>query len=546
MLRPDVIAIVFLLGAGAALADEAGDCGHPVPDRSIRDCSLLVERIGTTPRQLVDAYISRGAARLIMGDFDRAITDLDDALRLSSNDPEAFTTRADASLRKAGISDYLRESDAAYRRNEPYTKTEQDQTRRGYYEQAIADYSRALALNPRHLAAYFGRSLAHRALGDEDRARTDQRAADYPSRARLRRSQSAYAMRQFALVLDPEGYRRVATERFAPLDEAIRQNTNDPRPYLERAWAFVNFGQSSRALADYDQAIRIDPNHAEAYRLRGEEFLEQRDYPHALADFDMAVRLAPDHFRGYALLGLVHERMGARDQALADYRKALSLEARAGIAQEGLKRLTRPDPDPADAAENLFARCMVHINAGEYDRAMTDCDEAIRLDPRRAESDYRSRAIAFDRKGEYARAIAAWSMVIQLGPTNYFRWGAWFDRGVAYFKNGDYDLAIADFSEVLRQNPGHMGAYVRRGETYARKGEFEQAIAHYDEVIRRHDGPLAPYYRRGFAHESMGHREAAIADYRKVLSFDPEVVGDGEVDEVELSKQGLRRLGEMP
>ena len=544
MLRPDVIAIVFLLGAGAALADEAGDCGHPVPDRSIRDCSLIVERIGTTPRQLVDAYISRGAAHLIMGDFDRAITDLDDALRLSSNDPEAFTTRADAYLRKAGISDYLRESDAAYRRNEPYTKTEQDQTRRGYYEQAIADYSRALALNPRHLAAYFGRSLAHRALGDEDRARTDQRAADYPSPARLRRSQSAYAMRQFALVLDPEGYRRVATERFASLDEAIRQKMNDPRPYLERAWAFVNFGQSSRALADYDQAIHLDPSHAEAYRLRGEEFLEQRDYPRALADFDTVVRLEPDNFRGYDLRGLVHERMGERDQALGDYRKALSLEARAGIALEGLKRLTRPESSVA--AENLFERCRVHINAGEYDRAIADCDEAIRLDPTRAKSDYRDRADLFERKGEYARAIAAWSMVIQLEPANY---GARFNRGAAYFKTGDYDLAITDFSEVLRQNSGHLGAYVSRGETYARTGEFQQAIADYDEAIRRNDGRLAPYYQRGFAHESIGRRQAAIADYRRVLSFDPKV-GDGlrmiEVDEVELSKQGLRRLGEIP
>jgi hypothetical protein len=58
-------------------------------------------------------------------------------------------------------------------------------------------------------------------------------------------------MREFALVLDSIGYRKAAS-RLTPLDEAIRQKSNDPRRYLERAWAFVNFGQSSRALADYD------------------------------------------------------------------------------------------------------------------------------------------------------------------------------------------------------------------------------------------------------------------------------------------------------
>src|SRR5262249_37838298 len=199
------------LGAAAALADEVGDCGHPIPERSIHGCSLLLESTRAIPQELALAYLSRGAAHIVMGDFDHAITDLDEAIRLNPRDPEAFTTRADAYLRKAGVTDYLRELGSAFRRDEPYTKAEQDQTRRGYYEQAIADYNRALVHNPNHLAAYFGRSLAHRALGDEDRARTDQRAADYPSPARLRRSQSAYAMRQFALVLDPEDYRRVAT-----------------------------------------------------------------------------------------------------------------------------------------------------------------------------------------------------------------------------------------------------------------------------------------------------------------------------------------------
>jgi Tfp pilus assembly protein PilF len=51
------------------------------------------------------------------------------------------------------------------------------------------------------------------------------------------------------------------------------------------------------------------------------------------------VRLTPDHFRGYAVRGLAHEKLGERDKAIADYRKALSLEPRAGLAPDGLKRL---------------------------------------------------------------------------------------------------------------------------------------------------------------------------------------------------------------
>jgi tetratricopeptide (TPR) repeat protein len=279
--------------------------------------------------------------------------------------------------------------------------------------------------------------------------------------------------------------------------------------------------------------------------LRGEEFLAKRDYPRALADFDVVVRLGPNNFRGYDLRGLVYERMDERDKALADYRRALSLESRAGIAKEGLQRLTQP-PE-LKLAERLYDRCLAHMRTGEYDSAIADCDQAVRLDPKLTKSVFRSRAQAFSLNGEYARAIPDWTMVIQLEPRDQ---GAWFDRGVAYFKSGDYDQAIADFSEVLRINSRHQGAYVSRGEAYAQKGEYERAIADFDEVIRSSAGPLSPYYQRGFAHEKMNQREKAIADYRKVLTFDPEVVNGGlrmiEVDEVELSKQGLRRLGEMP
>src|SRR5262249_6505162 len=165
MLRVHATVMALLLGAAAALADEVGDCGHLIPERSIQGCSLLLESTRAIPQELALAYLSRGAAHIVMGDFDHAITDLDEAIRLYPRDPEAFTTRADAYLRKAGVTDYLRELDSTFRRDEPYTKAEQDQTRRGYYEQAIADYTRALVHNPNHLAAYFGRSLAHHALG---------------------------------------------------------------------------------------------------------------------------------------------------------------------------------------------------------------------------------------------------------------------------------------------------------------------------------------------------------------------------------------------
>src|SRR5262249_24458506 len=147
---------------------------------------------------------------------------------------------------------------------------EQDPSRRSDYERAVADYTAALKADPRHLPAYFGRALAQRALGDTDAADSDQRDAAFPSPAHLHRSQSAYVIRELALLLDPTGYTKSATERFTQLDADIRDRPNDPKPYIERAWAFVNYGESVRAMADYTKAIAVDSNFHDAWLWPGD------------------------------------------------------------------------------------------------------------------------------------------------------------------------------------------------------------------------------------------------------------------------------------
>jgi tetratricopeptide (TPR) repeat protein len=53
---------------------------------------------------------------------------------------------------------------------------------------------------------------------------------------------------------------------------------------------------------------------------------------------------------------------------------------------------------------------------GEQDKAIADCAEAIRLDPKLAEA-YYNRGFSYAEKGEYNKAIADYTEAIQLDPT---------------------------------------------------------------------------------------------------------------------------------
>ena len=54
---------------------------------------------------------------------------------------------------------------------------------------------------------------------------------------------------------------------------------------------------------------------------------------------------------------------------------------------------------------------------GEYDKAIADYDEALKLDPKNALA-YDSRGVAWYRKGEYDKAIADYGEAIKLDPKN--------------------------------------------------------------------------------------------------------------------------------
>ena len=67
-------------------------------------------------------------------------------------------------------------------------------------------------------------------------------------------------------------------------------------------------------------------------------------------------------------------------------------------------------------------------------------------------------------KGDYDQAIADCSEAIRLDPQYVL---AWWNRGECWRVKGNYKQAIADFAEVIRIDPSYYPAYWTRGESCA-------------------------------------------------------------------------------
>jgi tetratricopeptide (TPR) repeat protein len=122
------------------------------------------------------------------------------------------------------------------------------------------------------------------------------------------------------------------------------------------------------ALADYGEALRIDKKYADAFFNRCVLYNVKEDYDRALADCSQAVKLGPSP----DATAPTSERRLANDHARSDY-----------------------------SSERGFA----YLKKNDYDRAIIDLDNAIRLNPDNGRA-LKSRGLAYQAKGETARADA--------------------------------------------------------------------------------------------------------------------------------------------
>ena len=188
---------------------------------------------------------------------------------------------------------------------------------------------------------------------------------------------------------------------------------------------------------------------------------------------------------------------GDFDRAIADYSEVLRLDPKFALAFAG--------------------RGTAYGNKNDFDRAIADHDEAIRLDPKLAVA-FNYRGVAYAGKKDFDRAISDYSEAIRLDPkyTNQL-----ILRGIAYESKNDFDRAIDDYSEAIRLDPNLAIAFKNRGNVYFRKKDFDRAIADYSDAIRLNPKFADALTSRGAAYEWKNDFDRAIADHDEAIRLDP-------------------------
>jgi len=153
---------------------------------------------------------------------------------------------------------------------------------------------------------------------------------------------------------------------------------------------------------------------------------------------------------------LLHDDYGLDEKLAADIVNALALVLRGDTASEETQAAFEKDNDksigPAPNTYNDYTnRGYANFWKGQYDQAIIEFNEAIRLDPNNAVA-YSVRGDAYKSKGQYDRAIGDYTEAIRLDPNNVT---SYLSRGITYCVKDQKDKAILDFNEAIKIDPNN-------------------------------------------------------------------------------------------
>jgi len=172
------------------------------------------------------------------------------------------------------------------------------------------------------------------------------------------------------------------------------------------------------------------------------------------------------------------------------------------------------------SAEDYFNSGISRNGKGQYDEAIRDFNEAIRLNPNVAVY-YSNRGYSYLEKGQHDEAIRDCTEAIRLNPN---RVEAYNNRGYIFHAKGQYDEAIRDYTEAIRLNPNESVYYNNRGNSFHAKGQYDEAIRDYTEAIRLNPNVAFHYGNRGYIYLDKNQYSLGIKDYNEALRIDPDYV----------------------
>lgn len=368
-------------------------------------------------------YINRGNVYYTQGNFPLADKDFQRVTELEPGEPVGYVGLARTSIAKKDYSAAISSLDHAVRLDSEnarsYAFRAEAYLGQKKWNEAVDDIIKALSINGDAKAHYLMINIPNEALSSmkarlQIQANKDSNdAAWYYYLGQLSQKKNRYRDAiKFYTKANERDAKSLFLERIADcyfdlgdyaqalvyVDKALAIKPDDEDLFLLKGNIYNEMGNQPAAIEQLDKYIEMTPEFFYGYYRRGWFRDEQDDREGAIDDYTMAITLEPSYAYSYIGRGRDYERLGQHEAAIADYKKVIELDTvpkqgscahyayfflgQRDKAAEFMQRyLDNPDEGDADGG-NYDAACLYSL-MGDTDKALKHLREALKRGYRR-------------------------------------------------------------------------------------------------------------------------------------------------------------------
>jgi len=264
----------------------------------------------------------------------------------------------------------------------------------GKFDQAVSEFGKAIAINPRDPRFHLSLGAAHFSLGETEKA-----IADY-ERSLEAKPDAPETHVNLAMAWKRLGKEDSAVDAYK---KAIRLKPDLLPAYFELGLLHLNAKRDSAAADLFESLLKARPA-AESHLVIGQAYLNSGRTDLALNSFRRATQLKPDLAQAHLLLGSALLKKNLRQEAAKSYRLALQLDANSSAARTMLSRI-------------LAQNSMDYVKSGRWDDAQAEIQELLKIDANSAEA-HLLLGTVFANKRQFAEAAGEYEKFLKMAPNS--------------------------------------------------------------------------------------------------------------------------------
>jgi tetratricopeptide (TPR) repeat protein len=279
---------------------------------------------------------------------------------------------------------------------------------KGLRDEAFAEYSKTIELDPKDALAWNNRGLVLVGKGLREKAIADwSKAIELDPKCALAWNNRGHAYADL----------RQWDKALADHNKAVELKPDSASALLSRVRDYAGLGQWDKVIADCNKAIELDPKTAAHWNHRGWAYVNLDQYEKAIADCNRGIELDPKRYwQPWKWRGEAQVKLGRYADAIVSFSRLIDI-----------------DPDSATALNNLawlLATC-ADPKLRDAGRAVTLARRAVEREPKQA-SYWNTLGVAQYRAGDWAAAMEALTKSMELGKGG--RAEDWFFLAMAHHR----------------------------------------------------------------------------------------------------------------